>query len=172
MPTEAPAKPKQETWLDILLPSTPEPLMISREELLGTLQARGVDVNDITIVFWEKSGTLPRPVRRWHAGAPRAMYPVYAIDAIEHLRQLQAAGHTLEQIAPVMRTWAIAQTDWRDHLSKPINDARDALYEVARLRGIKAAGVRITFTDDTGKDIKGDQGLHIAFPVEWRPPPA
>lgn len=164
MPTQTPARANTETWLALLPDGAPEPMLITRDELLGALAARGVDINEGRLIFWEKAGILPRPTRRWHGGGPRAMYPAYAIDAVEHLRQLQAAGRTLEQIAPIMRTWAVAQTDWRDHLSGPLTQARDALYEVARLRGIKASGIRFAFTDDAGNELWSHE---LTIPGEW-----
>lgn len=164
MPAEAPTKPKRETWLDLLPDGALEPFLVTRDEVIGSLKDLGVDVNEVTLVFWEKSGVLPRPVRRWHAGAPHAMYPSYAIDAIEHLRQLQAAGRTLEQITPLMRMWALNEIQWQDPLSEPLTQARNALYEVARVRGIKASGIRIAFIDDNGEELWRHE---LAIPGEW-----
>ncbi len=172
MPTEAPAKPKQQTWLDLLPQGTPEPLLITRDELIGALRERGVDVNEVTLVYWEREGILPRPIRRRHAGAPRALYPVYAINAVEHLRQLQDAGRTLDQIAPLMRTWALAQVDWRDPLGESLTEARAALLRVAEALHADVTTVNtiaVTFTNDAGQEVFTHK---FPVPVELRQSPS
>jgi len=143
----------KETWFDGLpdyLREMPVEGMYTRAEVLGSLQDRGVDVNEITLVYWEKSGILPRPIRRHRDNAPRALYPPWAVDAIEHLRELQAKGRTLDQIRPLMRARKLAAVMWSDPLSAPLTDARTALLTVAEAAGVEAARITYTFTDDSG----------------------
>jgi len=173
MPTTvtAPAKPKQETWLDGLpdyLRDYPPDGLYTREEVIGSLRDRGIDVNEVTLVFWEKSRILPRPVRRRRDGAPRALYPPWAVDAIAHLRGLQAQGRTLEQIAPLMQSWKLAAVVWQDPISGPMTDARTALLALAQaleLDVLRIEGITIRYNDE------GDRTLHeqtLVVPFELR----
>lgn len=166
----ADAPPNQKrTWFDHRPPDWPPPDpadLLDRKELLDDLRERGVEVDDVALVFWEKRGILPRPMRRWRDGAPRALYPHHAVDAVTHLRQLQAAGRSLDEIAPIMRAWELAPLQWDDPYRKPLTAARAALLDFARAMNIDAAGIRVTFVDDAGDAI----GSPHEFPVpgEWR----
>ncbi|MDP9363481.1 MAG: hypothetical protein M3Q10_04495 [Chloroflexota bacterium] len=171
MGSEAPSatKPKRWTWFDHRPADWPPPDpadLLDRQELLEELRDRGVEVDDVALVFWEKSGVLPRPMRRWRDGAPRALYPRHAIDAVAHLRQLQAAGRSLDEIAPIMRAWELAPTQWEDPYSKPLTAARAALLDLARALNIDPAVIRVTFLDDAGEQIRRSHDIPI--PGEWR----
>ncbi len=106
MATEAPAKPKRETWQDWLPPGvpafTPDELM-PRAEFLTELRNRGIDASESDLRYWEYVGALPRPIRRWHEGATRALYPRVAFDAVSTLRRLQRDGLPLEDIGARLR---------------------------------------------------------------------
>ena len=143
------AKENQATWFDGV-PDMPIDAMYTRTEVLGSLQDRGVDVNEITLVYWEKSGVLPRPVRRHRDNAVRALYPPWAPDAIEYVRDLQAKGHPLDAIRPLMNSWKLSAVQWNDPLSAPLTDARTALLAIAEAVGVDAARITYTFTDDNG----------------------
>jgi hypothetical protein len=93
----------QETWADVLLIGTPEPQLITREHLLQELHDATVDVSERILLSWEAKGVLPRPVRRWRDGAPRAFYPVWWGDIIREVRELRDSGVSLEQIRPRVR---------------------------------------------------------------------
>ncbi|HEV2107659.1 MAG TPA: hypothetical protein VGR16_05305, partial [Thermomicrobiales bacterium] len=75
---DAPAKQNRATWLDVLPEGTP-PLdidsFLTRDEVVEELTEQGVDVDAGTLVYWERIGLLPRPIRRHRGGAPRALYP-------------------------------------------------------------------------------------------------
>lgn len=75
-------KSLQETWLDWQCGELP-PLdeLLTREQLLERLNNAGVDVTERRLMFWETFGALPRPVRKRHDGATRALYPAWFIDA-------------------------------------------------------------------------------------------
>jgi DNA-binding transcriptional MerR regulator len=159
------------TWLDGIpdyLQDYPTEGLYTRYEVIGSLRDRGVDVNEVTLVFWEKTGILPRPVRRWRDGAPRALYPPWAVDAIVHLRNLQAHGRTLDQIAPLMTAHRLASVVWQDPFGPAMTDARSALLAYARaleldILAIEGITIRYNGTDDTP--------LHeetLTIPVELR----
>lgn len=168
MAAEAPTKPKRETWFDHRPADWPKPDpadLLDRQELIEALRDRGVAVDEVALVFWEKRGILPRPARRWRDGAPRALYPQHAVDAVAHLRELQAAGRSLEDIAPLMRVWALADVQWEDPYSKPLTTARAALLELAHALNMDPAGIRVGFLDDTGAEFWAHE---VSVPSEWR----
>ncbi len=169
MPTTA--KENRATWFDDVpeyIQDYPVEGLYTREEVIGSLANRGVDVNEVTLVFWEKQGILPRPVRRWRDGAPRALYPPWAVDAIVHLRNLQAHGRTLEQIAPLMTAHQLAAVVWQDPFGPAMTDARTALLayaEALEIDILAIEGITIRFNGD------GDTMLHeenLTVPVELR----
>jgi len=143
------AKENRATWFDGV-PDMPIDAMYTRAEVLGLLQDRGIDINEITLVYWEKSGVLPRPIRRHRDNAVRAFYPPWAVDAIEYVRDLQAKGRSLDAIKPLMSSWKLAAVQWNDPLSAPLTDVRTALMAVAEAVGVDAARITYTFTDDNG----------------------
>ena len=111
-----PTKPSRATWLDRLrawMPEgAPEPdpaAWLDRAELLDEVRARGAAVTPRALAHWESENILPRGVRRWIDGSPRARYPEFAVDAIVHLRALQAAGLNLQAIRPYMESWIAIQ---------------------------------------------------------------
>lgn len=100
---------KRETWQDWQAPDAPEPTWLqTRAELLETLEARRVDppVTESDLRYWEYRGLLPAPIRQWHHGATRAVYPLWVTELVADLRFLQAVGHPLAQIGPALRAEA------------------------------------------------------------------
>ncbi len=108
MTTEAPTKPKRETWRDWRPADAPEPeRLYTRDELLELLERMGVDATESDLRYWEYGGVLPRAVRQWHRGAVRAVYPDDVAYLVKELRRLQRyEGLSLEEIAPRLRTRA------------------------------------------------------------------
>ncbi|MDP9470571.1 MAG: hypothetical protein M3Q71_07875 [Chloroflexota bacterium] len=103
MSGETTPKAKPETWLDWLPAGAPEPELLSRDEVLARLQERGVDVSSSDLRYWEYAGVLPRPIRRWHQGATRAVYPGFAVPLIADIRRRQRSRVPLDQIGPQIR---------------------------------------------------------------------
>jgi len=180
MPTAAPAKPKPETWLDLLAreraPAPETASLLTREEVIDQLQAQGIDVNKVALVYWEKSGILPRAVRRWRDGAPRALYPAWALPVISTVRGLQGTS-SLTELAPKIRELASAHArgaiNWADPLMVPIARAHLALNDLARAYGVgdwdaggEIAGVRVQFFDGSGNDLPGARHEFFILPEE------
>ncbi len=155
MPNE-PTKPKQPNWIDVLPPGAPRPDLdglLTRQELIEDLHDRGVEVDEIALVYWERRGILPRAIRTRRGGRPYALYPHYAFEAVKHLRQLQAAGKSLEEIAPFMKMWALAPVQWEDPYTQPTSDVREPLLAFARALRPEAAGIRVELLDEEGRTI-------------------
>ena len=75
-----------ENWRAWIPPGWPEPAdedLIGRDELLAMVRQRGVDLTPRTLQLWENQGIVPRPVRRWHDGAVRALYAPWVADIVE-----------------------------------------------------------------------------------------
>jgi len=88
------------TWRDSawFAPGAPEPFLLTRDEVLARVAALHLDATERDLRFWEAEGILPRPVRRRHAGATRALYPAWFVDLIYKLRDLQLAGLSLKEL--------------------------------------------------------------------------
>jgi len=95
------------TWRDWLPKGAPAPDdLLTREEVLDRLRSWGVEATAADLRYWEYEGILPRAVRRQHAGAVRAVYPAWFPHMVRRLRDLQAEGATLNEIAPQLRIHA------------------------------------------------------------------
>ncbi len=104
MSIDAPPKAKRETWEDWLPPGASQPLnVITRDELIRRVRETGAELDSRDLIFWETEGVLPRPRKRWHDGAVRALYPEWAIYFVVTLRELQGAGHSLREISTLLR---------------------------------------------------------------------
>lgn len=104
-----PAKARRETWLDWLPVGTPEPdELLTRAQFLDRLRQRGVDVTESTLLHWERTGALPRAVRRWRGRTPATWYPVWLVPLAARIPGLQADGLELREIGPRLRTHVAA----------------------------------------------------------------
>jgi hypothetical protein len=65
---------------------------ITRDELIARLEARGLTVEPRTLQYWEYTGQLARPIRKWdvRVRAPRAFYTQEAFEAVQRLVELKA----------------------------------------------------------------------------------
>ncbi len=84
----------------------PEPTLLTRAQVVQALARRGVKVNESDLRYWEYEGILPRPVRQWHEGAVRAVYPDWYPFLVRRIRALQRQGLSLSEIAPHIRIHA------------------------------------------------------------------
>lgn len=107
MPTESPPKAKRETWADWIPPGWFGPTdeeLITRDELLEQTRELGAEIHPRTLQIMEKQGLVPRPVRRWHDGATRALYAPWVVDLV-----IRAYLHRRKRWSPEE-----AQADIRD----------------------------------------------------------
>jgi len=98
MTPKAPPKLKDRTWRDVMGPGWPDPELLTRGELIETLQAAGIDASGRTLAYWEANQIIPRAVRRHYKGATQAVYPVWMIQVVAAVREMQTAGLSLEDI--------------------------------------------------------------------------
>ena len=123
MPTaEAPVKQKHETWRDWLPPNEPEPPLLTRAQVLARLESWRLDVTERDLRFWEAKGVLPRPVRRSHGGAVRAVYPDWYPPLVREVRRLQRFGFSLDRIRRKTRAFARYTMDINDDPGNPLDD--------------------------------------------------
>jgi len=97
---------KREDWRDWLPDGVPDPPaeeLLTRDQVLAVLRRRRVKVTETAIQSWEKHGILPQPVRRWHNGAVRAIYPRWYPHLVQQLRSLQREGYPLAAIGRQLR---------------------------------------------------------------------
>ncbi len=104
----------RETWREWQAPDIIEPPLVTRAELLNTLDRLGLnDINERALRFWETKGVLPAPVRRRFNGATRALYPPWMVNLVFSLRHLQARGFALDALPLQMRVlgWAFSRAE-------------------------------------------------------------
>ncbi len=164
MPAET-AAANRETWIDWLSEGESEPDyedLLTRDELLEDLRRREIEATDRDLKFWEYEGILPRPVRRWHKGAVRAVYPDWYASLVWEIRSLQRHGYTLEQIRHRIR---VSHWYWSDSTTDPPSPDPEELRlpprlvsqleAIAQMReretGIPADRIEVVVTDTHGK---------------------
>jgi hypothetical protein len=101
-----------------------EPML--REDVLRELHRRGILITERTLRLWEAKGITPKPIRRWHEGAVRALYSpdivATVIDAYrwqkirkrfgaDEIRSVQAATKRRDRIAAIKATIAELQSE-------------------------------------------------------------
>ncbi len=96
-------RPAPESWDQWQYPGLDEPELLTRTELLATLDRLGLSVTERQLRFWEAEGVLPAPVRRRRAGATRALYPVWCVNLVFALRHFQERGYALNELPERMR---------------------------------------------------------------------
>jgi len=148
--TTAPAtRKKRETWLDWWFSDRPEAktldemrrlgvALVTRDELVEHVRARGADVRADNIRSWEHLGILPQGVRRWHNGATRTLYPdTYMVPLILRLRELQRVGVPLAAIAPELRDQFLRESMTR----KIVDDAEATEVKKEAIRSLLRRGL-------------------------------
>ena len=131
-----------ERWIDWFPDATPS---LTIEELAAGTRDRGIEpVSTTTVRAWQRDRLLPLPARRREGTRTLAVYPRVALAVIERVRNLQAAGLTLEQIRPVIRG---AVRAWSDPDPLGLEPAiREAARAQETLAGLPVAQVVVTFT--------------------------
>lgn len=175
MTTETKPRQKQtkhETWLDPPWSRAPDvdsvdlDQFLTRQELVAATQEGLTNpVDESTIVHWEQSGVLPRPIRRHRDGAPRAIYPPGAMYFLGVARWLQSEGLSLQEIGQWLRALATNEKDAGaalDERGTRARAVRSALMLMARgeerfrhLPPGTIRGVSIRFTDEQGHAVAG-----------------
>ena len=88
-----------QTWQDLLLEGTPPPKVIGRKALLERCAQLGTTISERQLRYLESVGALPRPVRRFHEGAPQALYPIWLPDVVVHVWKQYQGGSKLAVLA-------------------------------------------------------------------------
>ncbi len=103
MPTEATSKPRRQTWREWQSPDMPEPARLyTRDQTLGRIKRLGIKAKLSDIRYWESLGVLPGPVRQWHEGAVRGLYPGWYIALVYFLRRLQSLKIDLDHAGRIL----------------------------------------------------------------------
>jgi DNA-binding transcriptional MerR regulator len=161
MSAETSTKSKQATWLDPpwAAPDAKNAVDLSQWLTRQELLERMPNVDEVTLVYWEKRGILPRPIRRRRDGAPRALYPEIAVLAIATIRQAQEDGLSLDAAADLVRAFA---TDWveMESLSDDIRRSKLGLLRLAHyqeqfqhLPSGTIRGAIVSFIDAKGEEV-------------------
>jgi len=130
MPT--PTGPK-ETWRD-WVPNAPEPdHLFTRDDVIALATREGTEVTVSDLRYWEALGITPRPIRRQHNGAVRALYPIWVVFLLHQVRTLQREGHNLRRIKHEIRAFARTRNAYSQ--LNPAADDRQARRAAAALSG-------------------------------------
>lgn len=169
--TDTIGKAGRETWADWIRAVNPrfdeddeeavhlQPLDDLLAELNDLLPHEEDKVDAVTIRYWQREGILPYPIKRWHNGATRSLYPFpAAFQLILHIRGLQKEGYTLQQIVPRLRGHLAALYDPGPMGLRPAID--DAVREREKITGRPAKEVIVTFVDSEGWRVE------YRFPIE------
>ncbi len=168
---------RRETWRD-WAPGAPEPPtneLLTRAELLEMLRRRRVKATEADLRYWEYAGVLPRPVRQWHNGAVRAVYPPWFFGLVRQLRQLQRQGYPLDAIGPQVRAYVRATLVPTDAPPSPRPWSRENITlapELTRaLEHLADEHARITGSPTTRivVDVFNERGDHTQYPYPLGP---
>ncbi len=149
-------------WMEGAVGNTSD--LITRDELVHRLAAEGIEVAPNDFRYWQTEGALPRPVKRWHNGATRALYPVWMVDVVRHLRRLQAEGYTLRYLGPRLLSYAqmretashppfVDTEQSRDPSGDMDNQLRSIAADHERRTGIRIARVELRLIDEAGHPL-------------------
>lgn len=156
IPPGVTSKSSWRDWLPEGYPEPPNDQLITRAELLERL--RGIfrtNLSEKRLQLWEAAGVLPGPVRRWHNGATRALYPRWVVY-VAAIAELDRPGDlSMEALAEKTRaltrqaihyydshTWDVMQ----GHLPDALGEVADH-YEAAMGERPAVAEVRIRRED-------------------------
>ncbi len=166
MPTSAETPTTtQETWRewiadDAVDPTDSDDEVITRDELLRRAAPWVEKVHPRTLQTLEQQGLLPRPVRRWHEGAVRALYAPWmtgmVAQAYNHYRQ----HSPLEEAQVDMRSLALSSYyGYHMHRDRELRIPEDTLNQLRALAyrhtrfHAPVAAVEIRFMDADGEIV-------------------
>ena len=119
------------------------------EQVNDILDENDATVDASTIRYWQQKRLLPSPIRRWHEGATRALYPKgAATHAIANIRYYQRLGHSLDEIRERIRNGVAALYDPNPHNLNPILIATARRREALTKTRVKT--IELIFTDERG----------------------
>jgi hypothetical protein len=101
-------KPQRQTWIDWLSPENvpPESEWVTLDQLLASLAQEGMLISKRTMRYWESTGRLPRPVKRWRDKAMFALYPPF------HKNFVIGVAHGLIGIRDPRNTYVAESFAW------------------------------------------------------------
>lgn len=155
--------PNKETWRDWMPPDMPEPAegdLITRGELLQRLRDRNVVICPRTLQLWESMGIVPRPIRRWNNGGPRALYPPWDEDLVIIADKGRGNREDIEKISQNVkdhvRYAAGSFAMQRYPVSYRLVDClRDVAHAYDAAGGVSVSTARLVFSDEKGDDAFG-----------------
>jgi len=113
MPATDTTTPK-ETWIDWIPDDFRDPAialdddeLITRDELLRRVRALGPDIHPRTLQVMEKQGLAPRPIRRWHEDAVRALYAPWVVEIVTRAHDLRRQRLSKDEALEHVRAYAI-----------------------------------------------------------------
>lgn len=121
-------------WMPEGYPEPPDDQLITRAELLERL--RGIfrtNLSEKRLQVWEAAGVLPGPVRRWHDGATRALYPRWVVYLAAIAELDRPGGLSMDALAEKTRALTREAMHHYDSHTWGVMQGRlpDALGEVA-----------------------------------------
>ncbi len=156
--------PSRETWVDWIPagwfgPSDEE--LITRDELLNRARALGADIHPRTLQILENQGLVPRPVRRWHDGAVRALYAPWVVDltlrAYERRRGRWPLDRALEDVRGAVKNamFVYAMDRWggRGIPLEFMEQLRELADRQTAITGTPIVSAEIRFLDESGRVV-------------------
>ncbi len=156
---------KQETWRNWIADDSTDPTdsddeVITRDELLRRAAQWVEKVHPRTLQILEQQGLLPRPIRRWHDGAVRALYAPWMTDLVIRAYDHYRNHSPLEEAQADMRRYALsAYFGYHMHRDSQLRIPEDTLKQLRALAyrhtrfHAPVAAVEIRFMDADGEIV-------------------
>jgi len=160
--------PSKETWADWLAdvgdgsidPTDSDDEVITRDELLRRAAPWVEKVHPRTLQILEQQGLLPRPIRRWHGDAVRALYAPWMTDLVVRAYDHYRNHSPLEEAQADMRRYVLtAYFGYHMHRDSQLRIPEDTLNQLRALAyrhtrfHAPVAAVEIRFMDADGEII-------------------
>lgn len=148
--------------------------LITRDELLSRVGQSGRKVTTRSLQLWENLGLVPRPIRRWHEGAVRALYAPWVADVVERVayRRSGKGRWSVEATRADVRDnvkGMIVFHDWtswggRGVPLELVTMLRELGEHQEHISGVKVTTADVHFCDGDGKTIKT---MKFRLDIEW-----